>query len=848
MDSFNTCSSPPPPRRHEPDPFARLSDDLVAHILALVASNGFRFLPKPRLTTAAATSDAATTAAAAAAVTVSAAAEANAGGNGNDGAVNSEEGDARGEKSEDEMFESIERAVKNPCARFVRVVQLTEAIALEAAATAANYDRTMTVPIDPYKPNSPSAAHILASAFPPSPSGTPATSAPPPLPPTPFTVFHHALVCKRWLRLARFSLPAILLQADRRLSTQTFRSVLSSPPPPPSSPPLPLSLSLSPPTPASASAVSPSFPLHSPLTLQHLHIGPSALDAITDDLLHSIATGCARSLTHMSLYPHKNLRSWEQNRGYIDPDDAVAKVTEPAVTALFAACRNLVSLKLMLPLCLPELPASVSLLQRLTRLEVTCGRLDSDTRAVADGDGTMSSEPQPRFPEGVGSLSALRSLSIRAPCIRALPHTLSRLRSLTSLKIVGCSSLRQLPEGLGQLKKLQYLELAGSSLMDSLPDSIGLLSSIETLHLFALNAASLPDSFAHLSSLKRLFISNLSRLQTLPDGIGELPSLQQLSIESCSLLAALPPSLSALSSLTALTVYNCSALASLPEDIGDAPRLASLVLDYLPSLAAIPDSLALLSSLTHLHAAECGVLTRLPASFAGMHSLSRLQLLKCPLRSLPKDIGQLSALTDLHLNKVACDLPESFGQLLKLRRLAVSRSPFRRPLPATLTQLENLTIHGCYNLEALPETIGQLTALRTVEIAGCARLETLPESLSQLPGLESLILGWKGLVTKREDQELGLATCMFDPVPPDSHNDDGDTRRTAFTALPSTFGQLAKSLTALEIHGCHEIQQLPASFTQLTRLQRLFQLPQAEGNACRVGQPCGIAGVGALSL
>ncbi|CAI5978284.1 unnamed protein product [Closterium sp. NIES-64] len=519
MDSFNIGSSP---RRLETDPFARLSNDLVSHILALVASNGFSFHPKPCLTTDAATSDAATTAAAAA-VAVCAAAEANAGGDVSDGAGNNEDDDGLGEKSEDEMFEFIERAVKKPCARFVRVVELTTAIALEAATTAANYDRTMTVPIDQDKPNSPSAAHILASAFLPPPSGARTTSTllppplPCPLPPPPFTVFHHALVCKRWLRLARFSLPAILLQAYRRLSTQTFRSFLSSPPPPsPSSPPLPLSLSLATPTPASASAVSHSFPLHSPLTLQHLHIGPSALDAITDDLLFSIATGCARSLTHMSLYRHRNLRSWQRELRVEYPDDAVATVTEPAVTALFAACRRLVSLKLTLPLCLPELPTSVSLLQRLTRLEVSCGQLDYFSRAVDDGDddAAAASEPEARFPEGVGSLTALRSLSIRVSCIRALPHTLSRLRSLTSLKLDGCSSLRQLPDGLGQLKKLQHLEVAGSFHMQSLPDSIGLLSSLETLHLRAIAVSTFPDSFSHLSSLKHLFIASIQHLVT----------------------------------------------------------------------------------------------------------------------------------------------------------------------------------------------------------------------------------------------------------------------------------------------------------------------------------------------
>ncbi|CAI7846791.1 unnamed protein product [Closterium sp. NIES-54] len=713
MDSFNDGSSPRP-RHLDSDPFAPLSDDLVAHILALVASNGFRFHPKPRLTAAAVASGT---------TTATAAAEANAGGVGGDGgsaerddgmtgnvgnavdgSANSGDEYARGDASEDELHECIARAVKKESAHFVRVIEITGAIRAEANATAANYARTMTVPVfdpdDPADPETPSAENILASAYPPHLSGTSADSAPlpPPLPPPPFTVFHHALVCKRWLRLARFSLPAILLQANRRLSTQTFRSFLSSPPPP----------SLSPPTPASACAVSPSFPLHSPLTLQHLHIGPSALDAITDDLLHSISTGCARSLTHMSLYSHRNLRFWDPNRAPEDSDIAVTKVTEPAFAALFAACRRLVSLKLVVPLCLPELPAS----------------------------------PEPRFPESVGSLSALRSLRIRDTYLRALPHTLSRLRSLTSLKIDGCVALRELPDSLGHLKELQHLELAKLYSLESLPHSIGLLSSLETLHLRDINAAFLPSfSSAHLSSLKRLLITSLAHLEALPDGIGQLPSLQELTIKSCARLTALPPSLSALSSLTALTVQDCTSLASLPEDIGDVPRLTSLVLDELPSLVAISDSLALLSSLMQLHAANCQDLTLLPASFAGMQSLSQLQLLGCSLGSLPEDLGHLSVLTELQLSKVAGDLPESFGQLLNLKRL---------------------TIHSFCDLENLPETIGQLTALRTVEIAGCRLLETLPESFSQLPNLESLTLGWKGVVTKREDQELGRPTYMFD--------------------------------------------------------------------------------------
>ncbi|CAI7752440.1 unnamed protein product [Closterium sp. NIES-53] len=125
MDSSNNHASPPP-RCLKPDPFARLSDDLVTHILALVASNGFSFLPKLRVTTATAATSGTTTAtsAAAAAVAVTVAtAEANADGHGSggsaaaerddgmvgsvgnavNGSVNSEDEDAHDDASKDEF-------------------------------------------------------------------------------------------------------------------------------------------------------------------------------------------------------------------------------------------------------------------------------------------------------------------------------------------------------------------------------------------------------------------------------------------------------------------------------------------------------------------------------------------------------------------------------------------------------------------------------------------------------------------------------------------------------------------------------------------------------------------------
>ncbi|CAI5458540.1 unnamed protein product [Closterium sp. Yama58-4] len=751
MDAFDSGASPPP-RRLEPDPFARLSDDLVACILALVASNGVRFLPNPRLTTAAATAASGTNTATSAAGAAASAADAAAEDGGDDGSggasaerddgfmarnvgnevngsVNSEDEDAHGDASEDELHESIERAVKSNCARFVRVVELTSAIALEVAANAGNYERTMTVPIDPDAPVTPSTEHILAS----------------------------------------------------RLSALPFRDLRGE---------------LRAPS-ASASAV---------------HCVPPRAHAITDDLLYSIAAGCARSLTHMSLYRHRNLRSWDQNLAFGDLDDAVTKVTEPAVTALFAACRRLVSLKLVLPVCLPELPASVSLLQQLTRLEVSCGRVDFDfAGAINDADAAQEEE----LPEGVGSLSALRSLSIRAPCVRALPHTLSRLHSLTSLKIDHCVTLRQLPDGLGQLKNLRHLQLADLQALHSLSDSIGLLSSLETLHLRAVMATTLPDSSAHLSSLKRLLLSSLPHLQSLPDCVGELPSLQELTVQYCPRFSALPRSLSALASLTALTVQRCGSLAALPEDIGDAPRLASLVLEELSSLAAVPESVALLSSRCKVRGSHVAAGVFRWAALALSAAASRM-FLGFPARRFRAAVRANRATSERSLptfmpDRVGSDEESDDEDYVYYK----SRDPALTDLPSTFGQLANsltaLEIHRCHEIQQLPTSFTQLTRLQRLCISNCHKLSGMPAGWGNLVGLQEI---------------LTLHTLpSLSPLPPSitalTHLQRLHLSHMDFSDLPEDLGQM-KGLRVLTINTAPKLLALPASLTLLTSLQHLM--------------------------
>ncbi|CAI5986151.1 unnamed protein product [Closterium sp. NIES-65] len=407
------------------------------------------------------------------------------------------------------------------------------------------------------------------------------------------------------------------------------------------------------------------------------------------------------------------------------------------------------------------------------------------------------------------------------------------------------SSAHILASAYPHLRGLRRLELAKLDSLQSLPDSIGLLS---TLHLRDINAASLPDSSAHLSSLKRLHLSHLSHMPSLPACVGKLPSLQEMETKFCARLTALPPSLAALSSLTALTIQHCESFASLPEDIGDVPRLASLVLDNLPSLAAIPDSLALLSSLTHLHAAHCQDLVSLPASFAGLSSLSRLQLLECSLELLPEDFGQLPALTELHLSQIACDLPDSFGQqLLKLRRLTItayidpSRPSPQPSSPHPLPSLRRLLILKFPPLSSLPSGL-HLPSLLHLDIRDCVKFTSLPPSPSPSPfppTLQVLILSHMLRDTGDMQQAISHLSSLqhklriltlhtlpsLSPLPHSitalSHLQRLHLSCMEFFNLPEDLGQM-QGLRVLTIDTAPKLSTLPASLTLLTSLQHLM--------------------------
>jgi hypothetical protein len=111
-------------------------------------------------------------------------------------------------------------------------------------------------------------------------------------------------------------------------------------------------------------------------------------------------------------------------------------------------------------------------------------------------------------------------------------------------------------------------------------------------------------------------------------------------------------------------------------------------------------------------------LTSLPESIGNLVHLSSLNLLENKLSNLPESIGKLVHLTTLHLaDNELQSLPESFGNMVNLRHLYIVKN-----------QLQNL-----------PDSIGNLVGLRFLYLSK-NELQNLPESIGNLVGLWFLYL------------------------------------------------------------------------------------------------------------
>jgi len=193
-------------------------------------------------------------------------------------------------------------------------------------------------------------------------------------------------------------------------------------------------------------------------------------------------------------------------------------------------------------------------------------------------------------------------------------------------------------------------------------------------------------------------------------------------------------------------------------------RQSSLDLGRL-GLTTVPPEISELTALTDLDLYK-NQLANLPPQICQLRALTGLVLYENQLTGLPPEIGQLTALTrlDLTTNQLA-SLPPQIGKLTALTQLYL---------------LEN-------QLTSLPSQIGQLTALTRLSL-GKNQLSRLPPEIGQFAALDELYLDGNQLTSlPPEISELAALTILY-------------LSDNQLTSLPPEIGQLAV-LIELYLHG-----------------------------------------------
>lgn len=385
-------------------------------------------------------------------------------------------------------------------------------------------------------------------------------------------------------------------------------------------------------------------------------------------------------------------------------------------------------------------------------------------------------------------------------------------------------------DGRGSLypKKTIILDLSGLQLED-LPDCIGLCINLEELNVANNSLRSLPKALGQCKHLKKLN-AEYNQLESLPETgcIDLCTDLEELNVAN-NKLRSLPNNLGQCKYLRVLHVEH-NQLESLPDTISQCRKLEELSLNH-NKLAILPSALfecrtLLKLSLTH------NLLTSLSSKIAQLVLIQLLDLsYNQDLNELPKEMGQLSQLTDLRTSgtQIHPDVYSEIWSQLQASHLNFNlfveelkqwfesySSPWFKEYPSRgescIQRLLEAFFIGELNLSDLklteiPNCLSRCKGLKTFDVYD-NELTEIPAFVSQFKDLQSFNIGKNRIQTLPD-----LSAC--------TQLKQLGLRNNNFKSLPSYVYQLSQ-LESLDVSGNPELEELPMSLSQLPSLVDAF--------------------------
>ena len=537
------------------------------------------------------------------------------------------------------------------------------------------------------------------------------------------------------------------------------------------------------------------------------------------------------SLALVAIYNASKGAEWTKGNWDLDtPIDTWTgvTVTEDRVTAL----------KLTTTVAVPEswtLPVEIAELTALTDLRINKQKLSGE------------------FPTILCSMDWLKVLYLQGnEFTGALPAELGQMTELTDLYVDQNASMSgSIPAQIGNLKKLQRLNISQSGIGGAIPEELGQCESL--LQFMA-------------------FKSQLSG--TIPD-IWDLPYLQTFMAHTCpGLTGELPPSLGKLKKIStagpSIQVHSCNITGNIPESFADldggekkvqvqiqnnqmsgvVPAAVQAHKDFaswkinpqqdgyglrLEDYSRQSDSLALVAIYNASKGAEwtkgnwnldtpIDTWTGVTVTEDRVTALKLTTTVAVPESwTLPVEIAELTALTDLRINKqkLSGEFPTILCSMDWLKVLYLQGNEFTGALPAELGQMTELTdLYVDQNASmsgSIPAQIGNLKKLQRLNISQSGIGGAIPEELGQCESLLQFMAfksQLSGTIPDIWDLPY-LQTFM-------AHTCPGLTGE-----LPPSLGKLKKISTAgpsIQVHSCNITGNIPESFADLDGGEKKVQV------------------------
>ncbi|XP_071703821.1 disease resistance protein Roq1-like [Rutidosis leptorrhynchoides] len=255
-----------------------------------------------------------------------------------------------------------------------------------------------------------------------------------------------------------------------------------------------------------------------------------------------------------------------------------------------------------------------------------------------------------------------------------------------------------------------------------------------------------PKCFLRLKVIK---LRHCHMLMSTPD-FTEITNLEELIFEGCIRLTKLHPSVGMLKRLVVLNMEDCKSLKSFPFKV-EMESLKVLNLSGCLKVDILPESFSIIKTLVELHVNRTAI-TKIPSFVYSLRNLESLsfgqyeripstwwRLIFHPFRlpsrqQLPRSLvwpslAGLNLLKELDLSYCnISEVPDSIGCLSQLKVLSLRENSFTR-LPTSLSQLsllEYLFLHGCSNLEVVPELSPHIKSLNVSRCTSLRELSELP--------------------------------------------------------------------------------------------------------------------------